>query len=107
MDRHSLSYLNPIEKVNCVYCGYFKGLIAYVQEIAARTEQFWCSIKHARKLAGFHKRYHKFFDYGDHQAYRQKLEQFAGISAIWSEYGGYFPAVSPMPVWGPLDYYLA
>jgi hypothetical protein len=75
MDRHSLSYLNPIEKVNCVYCGYFNGLIAYVQEIAARTEQFWCPIKHARKLAGFHKRYHKFFDYGDHQAYRQKLEQ--------------------------------
>ena len=23
IDRHSLSYLNPIEKINCVYCGYF------------------------------------------------------------------------------------
>jgi hypothetical protein len=75
LDRQSLSYLNPIEKVNCVYCGYFNGLIAYVQEIAARTEQYWCPIKHARKLASFHKRYHKFFDYGDHHAYKNGLDR--------------------------------
>ena len=75
LDRQSLSYLNPIEKVNCVYCGYFNGLVAYVQEIAARTEQYWCPIKHARKRVGFHRRYHKFFDYGDHQAYKNRSEQ--------------------------------
>jgi hypothetical protein len=75
LDRQSLSYLNPIEKMNCVYCGYFNGLVAYVQEIAARTEQYWCPIKHARKLTGFHKRYHKFFDYGDHTAYKNRVEQ--------------------------------
>lgn len=75
LDRHSLSYLNPIEKLNCVYCGYFNGLIAYVQEIAARTEQFWCPIKHARKISGVHKRYHKFLDFGDHQKYKNRLEQ--------------------------------
>ena len=38
IDRHNLQYLNPVEKMNCIYCGYFNGLIAYVQEIAARTE---------------------------------------------------------------------
>ena len=74
IDRHSLSYLNPIEKLNCVYCGYFNGLIVYVQEIASRTEQFWCPIKHARKLSTFHKRYHKFLEYGDHLEYKSRLE---------------------------------
>jgi hypothetical protein len=74
MDRQSLSYLNPIEKLNCVYCGYFNGLVAYVQEIAGRTEQYWCPIKHARKLSTFHKHYYKFLDYGDHRDYQARLE---------------------------------
>ena len=75
MDRQSLSYLNPIEKINCIYCGYFTGLISYVQEIAARTEQYWCPIKHARKLGAIHSRYHKFMDYGDHRNYQGTLEE--------------------------------
>ena len=75
IDRQSLGYLNPIEKLNCVYCGYFNGLIAYVQEIAARTEQFWCPIKHARKLGAIHKHYHKFLDYGDHEEYQNGLAE--------------------------------
>jgi len=74
IDRHNLSYLNTIEKINCVYCGYFNGLIAYVQEIAARTEQYWCPIKHARKVAAMHSRYHKFLEYGDCKDYQQRLK---------------------------------
>jgi len=27
IDRHHLAYLNAIEKLNCVYCGYASGLI--------------------------------------------------------------------------------
>ncbi len=65
IDRHNLQYLNLVEKLNCVYCGYFNGLIAYVQEIAARTEQYWCPIKHAHQVAVLHSRYHKFLEYGD------------------------------------------
>jgi len=76
IDRHSLAYLNIIEKVNCVYCGYFNGLIAYVHEIAARTEQHWCPIKHARRTDYFHSRYNKFLEYGDGDDYR---EQFRDI----------------------------
>ena len=72
-DRHSLQYLNIIEKLNCTYCGYFNGLLAYIQEIAARTEQYWCPIKHARKLAAIHSRYHKFLEYGDCKDYQDKL----------------------------------
>jgi len=75
IDRRSLSYLNGIEKLNCAYCGYFNGLIAYVQEVAARTEQYWCPIKHARRTALNHSRYGKFFEYGDGDGYRNKIEE--------------------------------
>jgi len=75
IDRRSLSYLNEIEKLNCAYCGYFNGLIAYVQEVAARTEQYWCPIKHARRTALNHSRYGKFFEYGDGDGYRNKIEE--------------------------------
>ncbi len=75
IDRNNLSYLNAIEKINCVYCGYFNGVIAYVQEIAARTEQYWCPIKHARKIITMHSRYHKFLEYGDCKDYQQRLQQ--------------------------------
>ncbi len=64
-DRHKLSYLNSIQKLNCTYCSYFNGLIAYVREVASRTEQYWCPIKHSIRKKGLHKRYKNFFEYGD------------------------------------------
>ena len=78
IDRNSLTYLNALEKLNCVYCGYFNGLIAYVQEIAARTEQYWCPIKHARRIRTLHSRYSKFVEFGDAETYRKSLEQIRG-----------------------------
>ena len=75
IDRHALSYLNAIEKLNCMYCGYFNGLIAYIREIAGRTEQYWCPIKHARRTSGFHSRYSKFLEYGDAEGYRKELDK--------------------------------
>jgi len=75
MDRHQLAYLNGIEKFNCLYCGYGNGIIAYAREIIARTEQYWCPIKHARRVVGSHRRYHKFADYGDADNYEpQRLK---------------------------------
>ncbi len=74
LDRHHLSYLNFIEKMNCVYCGYFNGVVAYAREMAARTEQHWCPIKHARRVGAIHDRYKYFFDYGDAKHYRQQIE---------------------------------
>lgn len=73
IDRHYLSYLNIIEKLNCVFCAYFIGVISMVQEIAARTEQYWCPIKHARRLRAMHSRYRNFIDYGDGIKYKEKL----------------------------------
>nr|WP_321467504.1 hypothetical protein [uncultured Desulfobulbus sp.] len=75
IDRYALAYLNIIEKINCIYCGYFNGLIAYVQEVAARTEQYWCPIKHARRVSYMHGRYHKFLEFGDGKGYKERLEQ--------------------------------
>ena len=76
MDRHQLSYLNGIEKLNCLYCGYGNGVIGYAREIIARTEQYWCPIKHARKVLGTHKRYSNFLDYGDAEDYETKVLEF-------------------------------
>jgi hypothetical protein len=75
-DRHQLSFLNAIEKFHCTYCAYGNGLIAYATEILARTEQYFCPIKHARKMIGTHARYKKFIDYGDASDYQNRLEQF-------------------------------
>ena len=82
IDRHHLAYLNAIEKLNCVYCGYGNGLIEYAREITARTEQYWCPIKHARRTLDQHARMQKFFDYGDAEEYKQNLEV---IRRDWSE----------------------
>ena len=72
-DRRYLAYLNAIEKFNCAYCSYANGLIGFVREIAARTEQYWCPIKHARKVVAAHPHYGQFADFGDPQAYRDEL----------------------------------
>ncbi|WP_372603927.1 hypothetical protein [Actibacterium sp.] len=75
VDRQHLAYLNALQKLNCIYCGYCNGLLAYVREIAARTEQFWCPIKHARRLAETHDRYSQFSDYGDAANFRAELDR--------------------------------
>lgn len=74
-DRHRLPYLNWIERLNCFYCSYGNGLMSYAREIIARTEQYWCPIKHSRNLRSPHGRYNNFFDYGDVERYRAELEQ--------------------------------
>jgi hypothetical protein len=74
IDRVHLSYLNVVEKVNCAYCAYANGLIAYAREITSLTEQYWCPIKHARRVIAAHERYRNFVDYGDAASYRKDLE---------------------------------
>lgn len=74
-DRADLPYLNLIEKFNCFYCSYGNGVAAYTREVAARTEQFWCPIKHARRIRSAHGNYPKFFEYGDAEAFRLGLER--------------------------------
>jgi hypothetical protein len=73
-DRTHLAYLNLLEKINCAYCSYGNGLAAYFTEIAGRTEQYWCPIKHARRVLHAHPHYNRFLDYGDAESYKRELK---------------------------------
>lgn len=75
-DRHQLGYLNFIEKFHCTYCEYGNGLMGYMSEILARTEEYFCPIKHAHKILGTHAHYNRFLDYGDAADYEAKLEEY-------------------------------
>lgn len=75
-DRQHLEYLNFIEKFHCTYCAYGAGLMGYMNEILARTEQYFCPIKHAHRILGTHSRYNRFLDYGDAADYEARLEAF-------------------------------
>jgi len=73
IDRQHLAYLNAVEKVNCMFCGYANGVFAYAREVGARTEQYWCPIRHAKRLHAPHTHYRQFIDYGDAEGYRRRL----------------------------------
>lgn len=75
IDRNKLRYLNALEGLNCMYCSYANGLLAYVVEVAGRTEQHWCPIKHSRRVQHTHDRYSHFLPYGDASAYRERIEK--------------------------------
>ena len=74
-DHQYLGYLNPIEKLNCLYCSYFNGLMLYASAIAGRTELYFCPIKHAKKVVSQHKYYDRFLSYGDEEDYQKKLNE--------------------------------
>lgn len=76
IDRQHLEYLNVFERFHCAYCAYANGLLAYSCEIAARTEQYFCPIKHAHKILGAHERYARFLAYGDAEGYHAELEKY-------------------------------
>jgi hypothetical protein len=80
-DRHQLGYLNFIERFHCEYCAYGTGLVAYATEIVARTEQYFCPIKHARRILGVHAHYAGFIAYGDSADYHARLEEYRKASA--------------------------
>jgi hypothetical protein len=71
-DRHHLGYLNFIEKFHCTYCEYGNGLMSYMTEILARTEEYFCPIKHAHKIIGTHGRHRRFLAYSEADAYEKK-----------------------------------
>lgn len=78
IDRHHLAYLNALQKLNCVYCGYCNGVVSYVREIAGRTEAYWCPIKHAERVNGTHERYAGFMEFGDGEGFVSGLAASRG-----------------------------
>jgi len=75
IDRNKLRYLNALEGLNCMYCSYGNGVLAFVVEVAGRTEQHWCPIRHARRIQNAHDRYAHFLPYGDATAYREQIDK--------------------------------
>jgi hypothetical protein len=75
VDRHHLGYLNVIEKMNCMFCGYVDGLLSYTRQIVSRTEMYWCPIKHARKVLDPHRRYARFTDFGAGEDYEAHVNE--------------------------------
>lgn len=69
LDRHNLGYLNGIEKLNCLFCGYTDGVLAYARQVLSRTETYWCPIKHARRVLDPHRRYARYADFGAAEDY--------------------------------------
>jgi hypothetical protein len=49
--------------------------MAFVVEVAGRTEQHWCPIRHAPRVQHPHDRYQHFLPYGDANAYRAHIEE--------------------------------
>lgn len=75
IDRFKLKYLTFFQKIYCIYCGYANGIIAYWKEIAARTEQYWCGIKHqkdANHISQEHQDNMNFAEYGDQSDFNKK-----------------------------------
>ncbi len=69
-DREKLSYLAPVDKLNCAYCSYVNGLFGYASEIGHRTEYYWCGIKHRNQPDNPAFAYQsKFATYGDKDEY--------------------------------------
>jgi len=72
IDRQKLKYLNIIEKLNCMFCGYANGLLHYSLVIAGETEKYWCGIKHNTDNNFVEPVHHNgFIDYNDEEAYRK------------------------------------
>ena len=72
-DRYRLPYLNDIEAVHCSYCSYAAGVLSFAREIASRSEQYWCPIKHRGPMIDPHRRHETFLDFGDAAGYRTRL----------------------------------
>ncbi len=73
IDRAKLQYLNWLQKIYCMYCGYGNGVIRYWSQIAADTENYWCGIQHEKKPDFITPEHQKdFAKYGDEKEFKEK-----------------------------------
>ncbi|XLQ19608.1 MAG: hypothetical protein ACKUBY_03380 [Candidatus Moraniibacteriota bacterium] len=75
LDRYKLDYLTGVQKSNCAYCEYINGLLKYVTEIGARTEKYWCAIKHSKKDGVYPDHHKDFLEYGDVTTFSKEYKQ--------------------------------
>ncbi|MFA7298175.1 MAG: hypothetical protein WC010_00870 [Candidatus Absconditabacterales bacterium] len=73
MDRAKLPYLNIIQKIYCMYCGYANGLVRYWVQIAGETEHYRCGIQHQKRKDFISEEHQKDFSkYGDKNDFLKK-----------------------------------
>ncbi len=73
IDRHKQNTINAFEKFYCAYCGYANGAVHYWQEVIARTEQYWCGIKHKESKTFIPPKHHKnFAKYNNYKDLKEK-----------------------------------
>ncbi|RJQ16755.1 hypothetical protein C4573_01680 [Candidatus Woesearchaeota archaeon] len=61
MDRQLLSKLTFFQKMNCMYCEYANGVVAYIKAVVNQMEIYSCAIKHVHQPEG-HEHQHDFYD---------------------------------------------
>lgn len=75
IDRQKLKYLNPLQKIWCMYCWYANWFAAFFVAIAAATEKYRCWIMHASSNDFHQPKHHKdFVAYGDKKAWKEKYD---------------------------------
>lgn len=70
-----LPYLSTSSRNSTVFTALMARRGGLTPARGLRTEQYWCRIKHARRIKAAHERYPKFFDHGDAEAFRQGLNR--------------------------------
>ena len=72
-DRAKLPYLNWLQKIYCIYCGYGNGVISYWARIVADTERYWCGIQHKEEPHFIIPKHQtNFSKYGDKEGFKKK-----------------------------------
>ncbi|OGY87348.1 MAG: hypothetical protein A2233_01445 [Candidatus Kerfeldbacteria bacterium RIFOXYA2_FULL_38_24] len=76
IDRHKLSYLTRLQKINCMYCGYVNGVVQYWVKIAGETEKYWCGIAHKKTVDFFPPPHHQdFLEYDNKEAFNRQYKR--------------------------------
>ncbi len=60
MERWDLNKLSNWQKLNCVYCEYVNGILAFAKAVGNQTEVYSCAIRHnhALKDHGYEKQFY-------------------------------------------------
>ena len=74
LDRKHLPFLNWRQKLNCLYCDYAQGVLAYVRAVTSSTEHFWCPVKHKTNLHNQTGSYDRYAEHEGTKDYPQHLQ---------------------------------
>lgn len=73
LDRQDLAHLTWRERLNCAYCDYAQGVLAYVSAVTSATEHFWCPVKHKSNHHGQAGAYESYLPHDDTADYTKRL----------------------------------